>query len=78
MPALTLEDLPRNAEGEIDVVPAAYAAFKERPYLAANGHTMYQYPRHSRFDGRPIYSSAWSSCVDDCTACLEGEYLPDW
>lgn len=52
----------------------------ERPYRAANGHVMVQYPRWipDGDDARPIYSSAWTTCVDNCPASANGEELPDW
>ena len=50
---------------------------EERPYLAINGHRMYQYPQYTR-DGRVFYSSAFTNCTDDCPACAAGEPLLDW
>lgn len=56
---------------------AAYVRSKEAPYLAANGHTMVMHPKYPN-GRRPLYSSAWTVCVDDCGACAAGEPLPDW
>lgn len=48
----------------------------ETPYIAANGHRLQARSRYA--GGRPIWSSAWTSCTDDCPACADGEPLPDW
>lgn len=47
----------------------------ERPYAAANGHKLQAFPK---WVGRPIWSSAWTACTDDCPACEAGEPLEDW
>jgi hypothetical protein len=54
----------------------AWQAEQEKPYLAVNGHRMRQHPRYA--NGRPIYSSAWTACTDNCPACAAGEPLPDY
>lgn len=53
-----------------------WATENEKPYLAVNGHTMQACSQWA--GGRPIYSSAWATCTDDCAACQAGESPPDW
>lgn len=68
---VTPEEWETMSEGERE------ALFKEnsKPYHAANGHKMQAF---SKWAGRPVWSSAWTACTDDCQACANGEPLEDW
>lgn len=63
-------------EAMTDEQAIAWSEEMQKPYIAVNGHKMQMYPQFA--GGRPIYSSAWTSCTDDCKACESGEPLMDW
>ena len=47
-----------------------------KPYSGVNGHRIQRYAHW--INGRPIWSSAYTTCTDNCPACRDGEILPDW
>lgn len=53
-----------------------YMNEQEKVYVAANGHQLQPYAQW--VNGRPLYSSAFTGCTDECGACKDGEPLLDW
>lgn len=49
------------------------------PYVALNGHTMTA-PIYLRADGsgNTYVINADAQCTEDCSACADGDPLPDW
>lgn len=48
-----------------------------KPYRAANGHMMIA-PLYRTANGDEMSISAHAQCVPDCSACAEGDWLPDY